>query len=122
MLSFIRRLFKIKSSILPCYRGGECPYEYDKDSDREIEGMPFAKNDPRSCPTYGHVCPKFMEDFGLTIEDLRIRATIHCGELMMRMIKDGRHDPDDPMTPVMLQAYKETLEKYPLDKFPQYYA
>ena len=40
---------------------------------------------------------------------------------MMRMIKDGRHDPDDPMTPVMLQAYKETLEKYPLDKFPQYY-
>lgn len=67
---------------LPCAEGKECPYEYDKNPDRDIEGMPFVDGDPRSCPTYGHICPEFMEDFGLTEDDLAERAIIHCDTVM----------------------------------------
>jgi hypothetical protein len=46
---------KIKTADLPCTGGLECPYEYDKNPERDIEGMPFIENDPRSCPKYGHI-------------------------------------------------------------------
>ena len=57
-------------------------YHYGPNCKSNIEGMPFdlwEEGDPRSCPIYGHICPEFMEDFGLTKEELDIRATYHCG-------------------------------------------
>jgi hypothetical protein len=58
----------------PCETRGTCPYEYDNNPERDIEGMPLLYGDPRSCPDYGHICPEFMEEFGLTLEDLATGA------------------------------------------------
>ena len=118
---FFKKIFRRKGSIFPCDSTGECPYEYDKNPDQDIEGMPFVEKDPRSCPTYGHICPKFMEEFGLTVEDLRIRAMIHCGAVMERLIEDGEKDAEAPESRMMMDAYKQAVREYPINQYPEYY-
>ncbi|MEW6351398.1 MAG: hypothetical protein AB1646_20285 [Thermodesulfobacteriota bacterium] len=114
--------FRKESSTLPCAGGEDCPYEYDKESDRDIEGMPFVTGDPRSCPQHGHVCPKFMEDFGLSVEDLNIRATIHCGSLLDHIIAEGKASAESPEVKALRNRYEEVRRQYPPDEFPQYYS
>ena len=114
-------IFKKKQSILPCQKNDICPYEDDLEPERDIEGMPFAENDPRSCLDYGHVCPEFMEDFGLTVEDLKIRAIIHCGGLLPVLIKEGKVDVHSDEYRVLKETYDETIKKYPIEKYPKYY-
>ena len=87
MRTFFKRLFSRRREVLPCKKTGECPYEYNKKPERDIEGMPFINEDPRSCPIYGHICPEFMEELGLTVGDLNIRATIHCGAIMPKLME-----------------------------------
>lgn len=120
-MGFFSRLFGRKRGILPCQISGECPYEYDKNSDRDVEGMPFVAGDPRSCPKYGHVCPEFMEDFDLTAKDLNIRAAIHCGALLDQLVKDGKMDPESPEYLTVKPLYEEAKARYPEDQYPQYY-
>ena len=112
-----------KQRVLPCEMDelGHCPYEYENSPDRDIEGMPFADGDPRSCPKYGHVCPTFMEDFGLTTEDLNIRASIHCGEVIDNLVKQGMVEKDSPEY-LKQKTKSENMQRlYPREKFPQYY-
>jgi hypothetical protein len=120
-MSIWDKIFKKRKSILPCQKTGECPFEYDKDSDRDVEGMPFVENDPRSCPEYGHICPEFMEDFELTVDDLNIRATIHCASVMLHLVEKGEVDENSQEYKELMTRYKEIAEKYPIEKYPQYY-
>lgn len=115
------KIFKKRESILPCQKTGECPYEYEKNPDRDIEGMPFVENDPRSCPKYGHICPEFMEDFSLTAGDLNIRATIHCGNIMPHLVKEGKIDINSTQYKELMIRYEEEIKKYPIEKYPKYY-
>ncbi len=107
---------------LPC-RSGECPYEYDKGSEREIEGMPFPRkcDDPRACPTYGHLCPQFMQELGLTVEDLQIRATIHCGALADTLVEQGKLSTDSEQYKMLVAKFDEVKRTYPIEDYPQYY-
>lgn len=110
---------------LPCKKG-ICEYEYGM-TDRDIEGMPFPKSkyDKRRCPKYGHICPKFMEDFNLSVDGLNIRATIHCGFSAYDMIQSGelvleeREDGDAIRD--LLERGDALIKKYPPKEFPQYY-
>ncbi|MCE1247570.1 MAG: hypothetical protein LWY06_13080 [Firmicutes bacterium] len=106
---------------LICEKTGSCPYEYDKDSDRDVEGMPFIEDDPRNCPVYGHICPEFMEDFGFTVEDLNIRAIIHCGGLIDYIADEGRIDKESELFIQVKEEYNKTIEKYPAEEYPYYY-
>ena len=83
--------------------------------------MPVVGGDPRSCPEYGHICPEFMEDFGLTVEELNIRATIHCGGLLDYQVAEGMTDPDTPEFKALKKRYEEITSEYPRDRYPQYY-
>jgi hypothetical protein len=112
---------KDKCIELICKKTGSCPYEYDKDSDRDVEGMPFIEEDPRNCPVYGHICPEFMEDFGFTPEDLNIRAIIHCGGLIDHIADEGGIDRESELYVQMKSEYEKTLEKYTLEEYPYYY-
>ena len=105
---------------LPCDNGVDCPYDYDNSSGRDIEGMPFIDDDPRECPIYGHICPKFMEALGLTIEDLNIRAVIHCGRLAELSYKSSKDKPSEGELK-LINKYKDFLKKYPSEKYPKYY-
>jgi hypothetical protein len=108
--------------VLPC-ESGPCPYEYGRDSDRQIEGMPFPTRpeDRRTCPIYGHLCPEFMEELGLTVEDLRIRATIHCGFEADDLVKKGKLGKDSREYRELRSRCQETMAEYPAEQFPQYY-
>ena len=121
----MRKYFKIISEaeevVLPCEKTESCPYEYDNDPDRDIEGMPFIDDDARSCPKYGHICPEFMEELGLTVQDLKIRAIIPCGGLIDQIVADGQADPDDPLIQDLKRKYEETIILYPESIYPQYY-
>lgn len=97
---------------LPCDTGS-CPYEYDQNPERDIEGMPLIQDDPRTCHTYGHICPEYMEDLGLTANDLRIRAILHHGALARKMIKAGRWEKSE-ITEELLQRYEELRRLYPV--------
>ncbi len=102
----------------PCDGGRACPYDRGKKPLRNIKGMPLIDWDSRSCPTYGHVCPSFMESFGLTPEDLRIRATLHLGRLLRRIeeIRETTKNADQ-----VLSDYEKTLAQYPKADHPEYY-
>lgn len=119
----IQSQYAEKQRILPCEidARGDCPYEYKKNPERDIEGMPFAEGDARSCPKYGHVCPEFMDDFGLTPEELNIRASIHCGAVLDQMLDRGSLTEDSPEYRLQKKRYEDTLRMYPRDKYPQYY-
>ena len=112
---------KGNKSNLPCVKTNDCPYEYNKEGDRDIEGMPFIDNDPRSCPKYGHICPVFMEELGFTVQDLNIRAVIHCGSLLDHQVEEGMISSDSDEYKGLKAKYIEITTKYPKDKFPQYY-
>lgn len=121
MFDWLKR--KKKDSILACERTRDCPYEYDKDQEREIEGMPFPAHDddPRRCPQYGHICPEFMEHFGLTVDELRIRATIHCANIAMGLVGQGKRDEKSPEHIALMNEVHRIFEKYPPDDNPRYY-
>lgn len=103
----------------PCDGGGTCPYEYGAQKpERNVEGMPFIDWDSRSCPTYGHVCPAFMEELGFIPEDLEIRAVLHCGLVLDRMPELRSRAKNDAR---ILDQYKATQARYPVQKYPQYY-
>jgi len=106
---------------LYCKKTGNCPFEYDKSSGRDVEGMPFIDDDPRNCPVYGHICPEFMEDFGFTVEDLNIRAIIHCGGLIDHIAEEGGIDKDSELFIQMKEEFNKTIEKYPPTDYPYYY-
>ena len=53
---------------LPCKIKDFCPFEYDQNPDRDIEGMPLIDDDPRSCPKYGHICPEYMKNLILQLK------------------------------------------------------
>lgn len=108
--------------MFPCDKEGHCPYNYDREPKRIIEGMPLIKDDSRSCPEYGHICPEYMEDFGLNEEDLGIRAIIHSGGVMLHRAGIGELDLGLPEYQVLLDAYKKTLLKYPPEDYPEYYS
>ena len=114
-------LLRRNKIVLPCKKIDSCPYEYDKESERDIEGMPFIKKDIRSCPKYGHICPEYMEELGLTIDDLNIRSTIHCGGLLDTLVQQGTITKGSPQYTFLKPRYDEIIKKYPRDKFPQYY-
>lgn len=80
--------------------------------------MPLIDWDSRSCPTYGHVCPVFMEDFEFTPGDLEIRATLHCGFLLKRLkeMRETTKNADQ-----ILARYEKTVAKYPMADHPEYY-
>ena len=120
-MGFLERLFKAKKAVLPCDGTDDCPFEYDRNPERDIEGMPFREDDPRSCPWFGHICPEFKEDFGLTVEELDIRATIHCGMVMMGSIARGEQDPNDAVSIEVLSSFEKMRIRYPESEFPQYY-
>ena len=82
--------------------------------------MPFIDDDPRSCPLYGHICPEFMEDLGLTVEDLNIRAIIHCGIVMENSIKE-RQTPNSRSNKKVVKRFYAIMKKYPPEEFPMYY-
>ena len=105
---------------LPCKSRDFCPYEYEHNPERDIEGMPIIDGDPRSCPKYGHICPEFMEDLGLTVEDLNIRAIIHCGYVAIQSSEVQKKELDGPIK-FLLEKFQEYLKKYPRDKYPKYY-
>jgi hypothetical protein len=109
--------------VLPCEADelGHCPYDYEHNPDRDIEGMPFADGDPRSCPKYGHVCPAFMEEFGLTTEDLHIRASIHCGEVIDELVRKGIVEKGSPEYLEQKNRSENMQRLYPREKYPQYY-
>ena len=106
--------------LLPCEKNDDCPYEYDRDPERDIEGMPFIDDDPRRCPLYGHICPEFMEELGLTVEDLNIRAVIHCGMVMENSIKE-RQASNSRGNRKVVKRFHDIMKKYPPNEFPQYY-
>lgn len=60
-IDFVRASLEAQA-ILPCQKVGECPYESNEDFARAIEQMPVVEDDPRTCPTYGRICPGFVED------------------------------------------------------------
>ncbi|MEW5796296.1 MAG: hypothetical protein AB1772_08025 [Candidatus Zixiibacteriota bacterium] len=107
-----------KSQPFPCELDGHCPYEYDQNTDRDIEGMPLLNNDPRGCPKYGHVCPMFMEECGLTAEGLNIRATVHCFQVMGRLTMD---EQKKVAFLLLFEKYRAILQRYPESDYPQYY-
>lgn len=117
----IAGIFGKNDPLFPCEESGDCPYEYDQDPERDIEGMPFVDGDPRSCPEFGHICAEFMEDFNLTVEDLRIRAVIHCGRLYLHELETGQKPPVNEAFAALVKDYFEIREKYPPEKHPQYY-
>lgn len=119
-MGFFGNIFGKKESNLPCKKTGECPYEHEKNPERDIEGMPFVANDPRSCPEYDHICPEFMEDFSLTPEELEIRAIIHQGA-MIRNFKSGSLDFIGDENEALIDKYDEISGKYPKKDYPQYY-
>jgi len=102
----------------PCDADGACPYACGKNPDRNVEGMPLIDWDSRSCPTYGHVCPVFMEDFEFAPEDLEIRATLHCGWLL-KQIDEMRKTTKNAYQ--ILARYERTVTMYPMADFPHYY-
>jgi hypothetical protein len=112
--------FRRRRTELPCEVSGDCPYEYDKHPERDIEGMPFIDDDPRSCPTYGHICPEFMEELGLTVEELKIRAIIHCGLIAKGEIERGDRETTEAFEK-LLEELDETMRRYPPDRYPRYY-
>ena len=120
-MGYFANLFRRRRDVLPCERNEDCPYDYAKEPDRDVEGMPFAEGDPRSCPHYGHVCPEFMEEFGLTVRELNIRATIHCGGAVDYLVETGKLDPDSPQCKVLKKRHEEVTTQYPMDRYPQYY-
>jgi hypothetical protein len=107
--------------VLPCQQWKQCPYLYDEYAGREIEGMPFIADDPRSCPKCGHICPEFMGSFGFSPEDLEIRALLHCGGLLELLAELGRIDKNSDEYYQFQEKYQVTLKRYPLAEFPQYY-
>ncbi len=119
----LRDQYASKQRILPCEKHpeGDCSYDYEKNPRRDIEGMPFVNGDPRSCPKYGHICPEFMEDFGLTTEDLHIRASIHCGALIDELVKQGKLTKESPEYREQKHRYENMRRLYPKGKYPQYY-
>ena len=123
-INVLRKRFPINDQIaLPCNNDNPCPYDYSLNPDRDIEGMPFIDNDTRSCPDYGHICPEFMEDLGLSIEDLEIRAVFHCALIYIRtkeMDKTLQEDEDEGMK-TMLDKYKEFSKKYSPTYHPEYF-
>jgi hypothetical protein len=69
---------------------------------------------------YGHLCPKFMEDVDLTVEDLDIRAALHCG-LLYKKIDPSLKGEETEHIKDMLKKYEEYLKKYnPVDN-PEYF-
>ena len=120
-MGFWQKIFKRNKKILPCNINDFCPYDYDLKPDRDIEGMPFIDDDPRSCPDFGHICPEFMEEFGLSIEDLNIRAIVHCASVQRYLMKQGEMDPDSSDYIKTQKEYEDITRKYPEDKFQQYY-
>ena len=107
-----------KSQPFPCELDGNCPFEYARKPDRDIEGMPLLENDPRGCLKYGHVCPVFMAECGLTAEELRIRATVHCFLVMGGMTMD---EQKKAAFLLLFEKYRDILQKYPESDYSQYY-
>jgi hypothetical protein len=107
-----------KSRPFPCEVDDQCPYDYSQHPDRDIEGMPLLENDPRGCPSFGHVCPVFMEECDLTVEELNIRAIIHCFLLLARM---DVADLSKPEFAPLIESYPDVIRQYPPSAYPQYY-
>ncbi len=108
---------------LPCGGKSDCPYDETRSSERDIEGMPFpeTRRDPRACPTYGHVCPAFMEQFGLSADELAIRATIHCGNLAESLVRQGKLKENSREYVELMARYNDLTIRYPRTSYPQYY-
>ncbi len=116
-----KKIIKRNRKILPCEKDDLCPYDYELKPDRDIEGMPFIDDDPRSCPDFGHICPEFMEELGLNIEDLNIRAIIHCANVQQYSVEKGELDSNSSDYLEMQRKFQEIVRKYPIGDFPQYY-
>lgn len=106
----------------PCeLKTPRCPFEYGPKCKADIEGMPIlGRDDPRTCDTYGHICPQYMSDFGLTVKDLEIRAALHCGAVAEKF-----ETTDDILLGTQLRQAAElarkTKRQFPKKRFPQYY-
>ena len=107
-----------KSRPFPCEADNTCPYLTVPNPERDIEGMPLIVGDARSCPLCEHACPVFMEDYDLTVEELRIRSITH--RCLGRLV-DNPKVVDDPEWKSLHYQYGINLLKYPPSDYPQYY-
>ncbi|OGF44711.1 MAG: hypothetical protein A2231_05145 [Candidatus Firestonebacteria bacterium RIFOXYA2_FULL_40_8] len=114
---------QIKSfSLLPCYNGGMCQFKDPNGSIKDIEGMPIGGNlEPRSCPGFDFICPAFMKDFGLTPQDINIRATLYRGDHIDVLVKQGKLEKDSAEYIALHERYEDILEQYPQEEYPKYY-
>jgi hypothetical protein len=62
-----------------------------------------------------------MEECGLAVEDLEIRAAIHCGSLADTLIEQGQLPRDSPEYAKLMERLRGVAERFPQDRFPQYY-
>ncbi|MDD2710958.1 MAG: hypothetical protein PHV34_23520 [Verrucomicrobiae bacterium] len=110
-------------TIFPCQKEGahECPFTFEKGSDREVMGMPIVEGDARTCPSCRHICPEFMETLGLTVEDLNIRAAIFCGRALEEMASRGEADPQAAEHVHLMERYREFTTRFPPGQHPRYY-
>jgi hypothetical protein len=110
-----------KYDLLPCSNGGKCPYEDDKGMVKDIEGMPYAMNNPKSCPEYDHICPAFMGEYKLTPADLGIRASLYRGIYINKLVKEGKVAKDSVEYTDIKERCAILMEQYPEKDYPQYY-
>jgi|WetSurSiteA1Bulk_404760.scaffolds.fasta_scaffold08586_1 hypothetical protein len=83
--------------------------------------MPFVERDPQSCPKYGHICPEFMNDCGLSENELEIRSTIHCVQLIGQVAQGGNSGANAQQMRELVSRLLDAYEVYPVERFPQYY-
>jgi hypothetical protein len=62
-----------------------------------------------------------MKYLGLTVEDLKIRAVVHCAGILENPEYAGQIDLESPQIKALANVYSEIEKKYPPEKFPQFY-
>lgn len=92
-----------------CEAAKGCPFGFDRGQDRDIEGMPFMHGDPRSCPIYGHICPEFMEDFGLNEQELGLRGMIHRVNVIFSLVDSGELSRGSPEYRQLVESYENIM-------------
>jgi hypothetical protein len=112
-----------KERNFPCYQDehGHCPYEQDSEPGTAIEGMPLRDGDRRSCPKYRHICPVFVDELGLTRDDLHIRALIQRGTAADYLVRQGTMSSDSLEYRQQKLQSENARRMYPKKRYPQYY-
>jgi hypothetical protein len=89
-----------------CEGAESSPRGYDIDLGPDIEGMPFLEGDPRTCPVYGHICPEFIRDLGLTKTELGLRGMIHRVIVIFSLVDSGELGKGSPEYRKLVESYE----------------